>query len=457
VPCLDYYIKRCGAPCVGYVDAEEYGRNIDAIRRFLSGRYRDVERDLVAKMEEAAIGQEFERAALFRDRVTAIRSLMERQQVAGESVGTADLIGVAVEGREANAQVFQVRDGVLSERQGFYLDNGGEGDAGEVAEQFLAQYYSASPTVPPLVVVGPELGSRTDLLAEALSDRRGAAVEVRAAERGDKRRLRELAERNAKLALAQDKLRRERRRRQRTEALAELAEALDMDAPPVRIEGYDISNLGPEHTVASMVVFEGGAPRKSDYRRFRIRGIGASSDDFAAMEEVLSRRLARYVDESGRSPHDAELDASFAALPGLIVIDGGKGQLAAGVRALQPLVERGVTVISLAKRLEEVYVPGRSEPLPIRSDSEASRLLQRVRDEAHRFALDLHRKRRGKAMTSSVLDGLRGVGPARKRALLSHFGSPERFLHASAEEIEAVPGIPGKLARDIHRQLNKAG
>ncbi|GIK77537.1 MAG: UvrABC system protein C [Actinomycetes bacterium] len=457
VPCLDYYIKRCGAPCVGYVDASEYRRNIDAIRRFLSGRYRDVERDLVAKMEEAATAREFERAALYRDRVAAIRSLMERQQVAGESVGTADLIGIAVEGREANAQVFQVRDGVLSERQGFYLDNGGERGVGEVAEQFLAQYYSASPTVPPLVVVGPELASRTGLLAEALSDRRGAAVEVRAAERGDKRRLRELAERNAKLALAEDGLRRERRRRQRTEALAGLAEALGMDAPPVRIEGYDISNLGPEHTVASMVVFAGGAPSKADYRRFEIRGISGSSDDFAAMEEVLSRRLARYVDESGRSPHDAELDASFAALPGLVVIDGGKGQLAAGVRALRPLIERGVTVISLAKRLEEVYAPGRPRPLPIRPDSEASRLLQRVRDEAHRFALDLHRRRRGRAMTSSVLDGIRGVGPARKRALLSHFGSPERFLGASAEEIEAVPGIPGRLARDIHRQLNKAG
>ena len=457
VPCLDYYIKRCGAPCVGYIDAEEYGRNIGAIRRFLSGRYREVERDLIAKMEEAATDQEFERAALFRDRVAAIRSLMERQQVAGEQVGTADLIGVAAEGQEANAQVFQVRDGVLTERQGFYLDNKGEDELGEVGEQFIAQYYEASPTVPPLVVVGPELADRTELLAEALSERRGTAVEVRAAERGDKRRLRELAERNAKLALAQDKLRRERRRRERTEALAELAEALGMDEVPIRIEGYDISNLGPEHTVASMVAFEGGAPKKSDYRRFRIRGIDGSSDDFASMNEVLSRRLNRYVDESGKSPHDAELDESFAALPGLIMIDGGKGQLAAGVRALQPFIDRGTTIISLAKRLEEVYVPDRSAPLPIRADSEASRLLQRVRDEAHRFALDLHRKRRGKAMTGSVLDGLRGVGPARKRALLSHFGSPERFLGASAEEIEAVPGIPGKLARDIHRQLNKAG
>jgi excinuclease ABC subunit C len=457
VPCLDYYIKRCGAPCVGYVDAEEYGRNIDAIRRFLSGRYRDVERDLLEKMDAAAAAQEFERAALFRDRVAAIRSLMERQQVAGEQVGTADLVGVAVEGQEANAQVFQVRDGVLTERQGFYLDNKGENDLGEVAEQFIAQYYEASPTVPPLVVVGPELAGRTALLAEALGERRRATVEVRAAERGDKRRLRELAERNARLALDQEKLRRERRRRERSEALAELAEGLGMDVVPIRIEGYDISNLGPEHTVASMVVFEGGAAKKSDYRRFRIRGIDGSSDDYAAMNEVLTRRHARYVEESEKSPHDAENDESFAALPDLVMIDGGKGQLAAGVRALQPLIERGTTVISLAKRLEEVYVPGRSEPLPIRRESNASRLLQRVRDEAHRFALDLHRKRRGKAMTGSVLDGLRGVGPVRKRALLSHFGSPERFLHASAEEIEAVPGIPGKLARDIHRQLNKAG
>jgi excinuclease ABC subunit C len=287
-----------------------------------------------------------------------------------------------------------------------------------------------------------------------------AAVEVRAAERGDKRRLRELAERNAKLALAQEGLRRERRRRERTQALDELAAAIGMEDVPIRIEGYDISNLGPEHTVASMVVFEGGAPKKSDYRRFNIRGRaedGRGPDDFASMDEVLRRRLNRYVNESERSPHDAELDSSFASLPGLIMIDGGKGQLSAGVRALQPLIERGTTVISLAKREEEVYVPGRSDPLPIPRDSEGSRLLQRVRDEAHRFALDLHRRRRSKSMTTSVLDGLRGVGPARKKALLTHFGSPERFLEASREELEAVPGIPGKLARDIYRQLHKTG
>ncbi len=459
VPCLDYYIKRCGAPCVGYVDRDEYARNIDSIRRFLGGRYRDVELDLERKMERAAGAREYERAALFRDRLTAVRSLMERQRVAGESVGTVDLIGVAVEGVDANAQVFQVRDGVLAERQGFYLDNKGDRGLQEVAEQFVAQYYEASPAVPPLVVVGPELAERTALLAEALSRRRGTAVEVRAAERGDKRRLRELAQRNAALALAQDRLRQERRRAERTAALSELAEALGLEEPPIRIEGYDISNIGPEHTVASMVVFEGGTPKKAHYRRFNIRGReGATGpDDFASIEEVLSRRLSRFVAQADRSPHDAELDESFAALPGLIMIDGGKGQLAAGMKALQPLVERGTTVISLAKRLEEVYLPGVSRPLDIRADSEASRLLQRVRDEAHRFALDGHRRRRSRAMTTSVLDDLPGVGPARKRALLAHFGSPERVLGASREELEAVAGFPGKLAREIHGRLNKTG
>ncbi len=459
VPCLDYYIKRCGAPCVGYVDREEYMRNIDSIRRFLGGRYRDVERDLTEKMDSAAGGREYERAALFRDRLNAVRSLMERQKVAGESVGTADLIGVAVEGEDANAQVFQVRDGVLAERQGFYLENKGGRELPEVAEQFVAQYYEASPAVPPLVVVGPELAGETEVLGSALGERRGTSVEVRAAERGDKRRLRELAERNAKLALAQDRLRKERRLAERTAAVAELAEALEMEELPIRIEGYDISNIGPDHTVASMVVFEGGVPKKAHYRRFNIRGRegGSGPDDFASIEEVLRRRMSRLVSQSDLSPHDAELDESFAALPGLIVIDGGKGQLSAGIKALEPILERGTRVISLAKRLEEVFVPGRSAPLHITADSEASRLLQRVRDEAHRFALEGHRKRRSKAMTGSVLDDLPGVGPARKRALLGHFGSPEGILSASREELEAAPGIPGKLAREIHRRLNKAG
>jgi excinuclease ABC subunit C len=457
-PCLDYYIKRCGAPCVGYVSQEEYRRNIDAIVDFLSGRYRRVEADEEAKMEEAAAAHEFERAALHRDRLKAIQSLFERQRVAGGSVGTADLIGVATEGADANAQVFQVRDGILAERQSFYLDNQAEREPAEVAEEFIGQYYSASPAMPRTIVVAPYLRERAELLAAALGERRGSPVEVRVAERGDKRRLRELAERNARLALDQDRLRREHRRQRRVDSLADLREALAMEELPVRIEGFDISNLGGEHTVASMVVFEGGATKKSDYRRFKVRGPRDNgSDDFASMEEVLSRRVNRYMEQVDLSPHDGKRDESFASLPSLVVIDGGKGQLAAGMRVLRPLAERGATIVSLAKREEEVYLPGRSAPIDLAADSEASKLLQRVRDEAHRFAVDHHRGRRDRAMTGSVLDDLKGVGPARKRAFLRHFGTPERFLAASREELEAVPGVPGKLAREIHEQLHRTG
>jgi excinuclease ABC subunit C len=466
VPCLDYYIKRCQAPCVGYIDKEEYRSNIDRIMGFLSGRYKEIAGDLEDKMQEASEAQDFERAALFRDRLNAVQSMMERQQVAGGTLGSADLIGVAVEGGDANAQVFQVRDGVLAERQGFYLAGedadgaDGDRDAGEVAETFLLQYYGAAPAVPGRVIVGPELKGRTDVLAEALSSERDSQVQVRVASRGDLRRLRELAERNAKLALAQDKLRREHRRQQRVESLSALQEALGLERVPVRIEGFDISNLGETHTVASMVVFEGAAPKKSDYRKFKIRGEdgnGAGPDDFASMQEVLSRRLGRYMQQADISPHDSDRDASFASLPDLIVIDGGKGQLSAGLKALEPLTERGVAVVSLAKRIEEVFVPGRKEPIMLENGSDALRLLQRVRDEAHRFAITFHRSRRDQAMTASVLDGVRGVGPARKRALLRHFGSPDRLLSASREELEAVPGVPGKLAREIHRQLHRAG
>jgi excinuclease ABC subunit C len=395
-----------------------------------------------------------------------VQSLFERQRVAGRSVGTADLIGVAAEGTDANAQVFQVRDGILAERQSFYLENQGQRDLAEVAEEFIGQYYGAAPSVPGLLVVGPYLRERAPLLAEALSERRGSPVEVRAAERGDRRRLRELAERNAKLALDQDRLRREHRRQRRVESLSALREALGVEELPVRIEGFDISNLGPDHTVASMVVFEGGAIKKAHYRRFKVRGDlrdgdGAASnggpDDFAAMEEVLARRMSRYLAQADLSPHDTDRDESFASLPSLVVIDGGKGQLAAGLRALRPFSERGVTVISLAKRLEEVFVPGRPEPLAMDRDSEGLKLLQRVRDEAHRFAIEHHRGRRDRAMTGSVFDELRGVGPVRKRALLAHFGTPERFLAATREELEAVPGVPGKLAREIHEQLNRTG
>jgi excinuclease ABC subunit C len=225
---------------------------------------------------------------------------------------------------------------------------------------------------------------------------------------------------------------------------------------PMRIEAFDISNLGPRHTVASMVVFEGGAPKKADYRRFVVRSL-SGPDDFAAMAEVLGRRLSAYRAEHDRSPHDPARDASFAALPQLVVIAGGKGQLAAGLTALDGFTELGVAVVSLAKRLEEVYRPKQPDPVVLSRHDPALQLLQRLRDEAHRFAVDHHRQRRDKDLTRSVLDDLPGVGPARKRALLNHFGSPQRVAAASREELAAVPGLPGKVARVVHDQLHRAG
>jgi excinuclease ABC subunit C len=455
-PCLDYYIKRCEAPCVGYVSREQYRKSIDGVIDFLSGRFAAIERDLDARMRAAAAAEEFEQATLERNRLRAVRSLLERRRVTSESVGTFDAVAVAIEGRDANAQVFQVRDGVLSDRQSFYLSNETERGVAEVAEEFMLQYYAGHVSIPALLVVQRELGGR-DALAGALSQRRGGPVELRAAERGEKRRILELADRNARLALDQEKLRSERRRQGRVEALEGLQRALGLDVPPIRIECFDISNLGGTHTVASMVVFEGGAPKKADYRRFTIRTVSGSPDDYAAMTEVLERRFAQWERQADISPHDAAYDASFAALPNVVVIDGGKGQLAAGTAALRGFRERGVAVVSLAKRIEEVFVPGRRGPLVLDHSTPELQLLQRVRDEAHRFAITHHRTRRDKAMTSSLLDELPGIGPARKRALLTHFGSPEAVVAASSEELSAVPGVPAKVGRELFGHLHRAG
>jgi excinuclease ABC subunit C len=457
-PCLDYYIKRCGAPCVGYVSKEEYRRGIDGVIAFLSGRFRQIERDLEQRMHWHSGQQEYETAALERNRLQAVRALLERQRVANEGAGSYDAVAVAAEGPEANAQVFQVRDGVLSDRQSFYLDNQAEQSLAVVAEEFILQYYASALSIPSLVVVqgAMEDGSELEILQEILAERRGGPVEIRAAERGAKRRILDLAERNGRLALDQEKLKAERRRQQRVEALDGLQRALGLDQLPVRIECFDISHLGGTYTTASMVVFEGGAPKKSDYRRFTIREVDPG-DDYAAMSEVLSRRYAQWEKQVERSPYDAERDASFAALPNVVVIDGGKGQLAAGLDPLEGFRARGVAVVSLAKRIEEVFVPGGARPIVLPHDTPELQLLQRVRDEAHRFAITHHRIRRDRAMTESIMDELPGIGPARKRALLKHFGSPDTVLDATREQLEQVPGLPPKVARQLYGYLNRTG
>jgi excinuclease ABC subunit C len=452
-PCLDFHINRCAAPCVGYVTREQYRTGINRVVDFLGGRYGEIERELEERMSAAAAEQEFEQAAVERNRLTAVRSLLERQRVANAAVGTLDAIAVALAGEDANAQVFQVRDGVLSDRQSFYLANEARRPEGEVLEEFLMRYYETAAAVPALVVVEEPVDP---LIIDALSARRGSRVEVRASERGEKRRILQLAARNAVLALEEEQIKSARRRERRAEALDGLREALALPAVPMRIECFDVSNLHGTHSVASMVVFVAGAPARSDYRKFRIRTV-EGSDDFASLAEVLGRRMAAYERQSDTSPHDPGYDRSFASLPSLIVIDGGKGQLSAGLEPLAAARAQGVAVISLAKRLEEIFVPGRSDPIVIAHDRPELQLLARIRDEAHRVAITHHRSRRDRAMTSSLLDELPGVGPARKRALIAHFGSPDAVLAANAEALQAVPGVPAKLGRELYAHLHRTG
>jgi len=446
VPCLDYHIKRCLAPCVGYISKDDYRELIDQVVAFLSGRYRGLEKELDDEMRAAAAEQRFERAAALRNRLDAVRSLMERQLATTDSMGTADVIGLAVEDGTASVQVLQVRDGVLQDRQSFFLDAGGVDDESTVLEQFAYEYYGMGMAIPPLVVVARETEGR-EALEGLLSDRRGSRVEVRAAARGDKRKMADLAQRNAAFALDQDRRRVAAARGRRREALVELAGALELPAPPLRIECYDISNLGETYAVASMVVFERGAPAKNHYRTFTMRYDGGP-DDFARMEEAITRRFRRLATPG-------EDDISFASRPGLVVIDGGKGQLGAALAGMRAAGIDGVPMIGLAKQREEVFLPGRQAPLLLPERSAGLRTLQQIRDEAHRFALRHHRGRRGRGMTESVLDALPGIGPARKSAILRHFGSADRFMNASREELAAVPGVPAKVARDVYDHLHR--
>ena len=450
IPCLDFHIDRCLAPCVGYVSKEDYRAIIDQVIEFLSGNTEPIQRQLEQKMNDAAAEERFEEAARYRNRLRSVQHLAERQAADRRSVGTVDVIGLAVEGDRAVVQVFPLRDGKMIDRYSFHLENVGGQDLTTVLESFALEYYGSAPSVPPQIVVPREAGD-TAALAEFLSERRGARVEVRAAERGEKRRLQELAADNARHALDSDVQQSELKRLRRVEALEELREVLNLEALPIRIEAFDISTAMGQDNVGSMVVFQDGVAKKAHYRKFGIKDQDGM-DDFAAMAEVVSRRFARLSDATAE-----EYDESFAATPNLVVIDGGKGQLSAALAAMQAFDLPRVAVLALAKKVEEVFVPGRSEAIRLAPHSPGLQLLQRLRDEAHRFAVGFHRQRRDTRSFSSIFDTLEGVGPARRRALLQHFGSAERFLAASQEELEGVPGVPAKTARSIYAQLHKAG
>jgi excinuclease ABC subunit C len=450
IPCLDYHIDRCLAPCVGYVSKEDYRAIIDQVIEFLSGETEPIQRELDRKMREAAAEERFEDAARYRNRLRSVQHLAERQAADRRSVGTVDVIGLAVEEDRAVVQVFPLRDGKLVDRYSFHLENVGGQDTATILESFCLEYYGGTPSVPPQIVVPRDAGD-TSALAQFLSERRGARVEVRAAERGEKRRLQKLASENARHALASDTAATEQKRLRRIEALEELREALNLESLPIRIECFDISTAMGAENVGSMVVFQDALPKKAHYRKFGVRG-QEGMDDFAAMAEVVARRFTRLSDGTG-----ADHDQSFAATPNLVVVDGGKGQLSAALAAMHAFDLPRVAVVTLAKRDEEVFVPGRADPVRLSRHSPALQLLQQIRDEAHRFAVGFHRQRRDTRSFGSIFDELQGVGPARRRAILQHFGSAERFLAATQEELEGVPGVPAKTARAIYAQLHKAG
>ena len=462
-PCLDYYIKRCIAPCTAYCTPEEYRAVIDQTLLFLEGRSNDVLRHVEREMGEASAGLEFERAAHLRDQAEAIRRVTERQRMATTTALDADVFALARSDDEACVQVFFVRGTVVADTDSFMLDGAREApDAsdGEVLGAFLAQFFESATYVPRSVLLSHAPADR-EQLREALRSKRGGAVEIAVPERGELRALVATAEENAREALAMHRVRWLADRDKTESALSMLQDELDLPERPRRIECYDISTIQGSDTVASMVVFEDGRPRNDQYRRFRIRTV-EGQDDFASMREVLTRRFKRLaehrtpeVEQGGEQEPDASEapDAPWDTLPGLVVIDGGRGQLGAALDVLRDFGLGDVPACGLAKREEEIYVADLAEPVRLPRSSQALYLLQRVRDEAHRFAVTYHRTVRGKRVRQSALDAVPGIGPKRKRALLRKFGSVKALRAASIEEIAATEGLSSRLAETVKRSL----
>ncbi len=450
-PCLYYDIGRCLGPCVPEkteVTEEEYRATVDALCDFLGGNYRPVMRDLEREMAAAAAGQEYEKAARFRDRLNAARKAIEHQEMVLGHRESIDVVGMAEDDLEAAFQVFFVRGGRVMGRKGWVVDRVEDLDTPGLVSSFLRELYMDRDEVPPRVLV-PAWPLDRDVLESWLANRREGRVQIAVPARGDKRRLLQVVTTNAKESFVRHKMKRASDFAARSRALTELGEALGLKDPPLRIEAYDISNLGPESKVGSMVVFEDGLPKRSDYRRFEIKGV-RGQDDFASMEEMLRRRFARYLKE--RDEPTETRRRRFAYPPALVVVDGGRGQLNVALRVMEDL-GLDIPVVGLAKRLEEVYLPGQPEPLRIARGAHALFVLQHVRDEAHRFAIEYHRKKRERRAMASPLDDIPGIGPARKRALLRRFGSLARLTRATEAEVAATRGVGPALAAEIVARL----
>ncbi|MET8337060.1 excinuclease ABC subunit UvrC [Streptosporangium canum] len=459
-PCLLGYIDKCSAPCVSRVTAQEHRTLAEDFCDFMAGNTGRFMKRLEREMRQAAADQEYERAARLRDDIQALLRAMEKQAVVLGEGTDCDVVALAEDPLEAAVQVFYVRGGRIRGQRGWVVDKVEEAGPSELVEQFLLQMYGdATPEALPREVLVPVLPPDAEAVTELLSEHRKARVEIRVPQRGDKKSLMETVWRNAMESLKQHKLKRASDLTTRSKALQEVADALDLDQAPLRVECYDVSHIQGTDVVASMVVFEDGLARKSEYRRFSVR---STEGDVASIYEVISRRFKRYLEErSATGELDAEAGAEpgidpetgrprkFAYPPNLVVVDGGPAQAAAAQRALDELGVDDVAVCGLAKRLEEVWLPGEDLPVILPRSSEALYLLQRVRDEAHRFAITYHRSKRSKSVKESALDEVPGLGPARRQALIKHFGSVKRLREATAAQICEIPGIGPATAETI--------
>src|SRR5947209_3214136 len=450
-PCLLFHIEKCTGPCVGEIEKVEYDRLVGELIDFLDGETQPVISGLERQMREAADVEEFERAARLRDRLANVRKVVEKQSMVTERPEDIDVVGVAEDDLEASVQVFYVRKGRVVGRKGFVLDKVEDVTRPQLMGHILEGLY-AEPGVAgvPREVLLPEEPEDMDLYCELLTEQRGGRVAIRVPQRGDKRALLATVTQNAGEAFTRHRLKRASDHNARARALNSLQEALELPEAPLRIECYDMSHIQGSDYVGSMVVVEDGLPKKSDYRRFKIRET-AVRDDLSAMEEVLTRRLINLVHERERPPAEGNRPQMFCYPPNLLLVDGGKLQLNVATDVVEKLgLEDEISVASLAKRFEEVFVPGQADPVRIPRQSDALYLLQRVRDEAHRFAITYHRSLRGKRMTRSALDGIAGLGPTRKKRLVKELGGMAAVKGASLEQLLALPWLPEAVGRAVH-------
>jgi excinuclease ABC subunit C len=457
-PCLLYHIEKCSGPCVGEIDPVAYRGLVEEFCAFLDGDTDQIVDRLGHDMTEAARELEFERAARLRDRLAAVQRAIEKQQMVAERSEDLDVVGVADDELEAAVQVFYIRKGRVVGRKGFVLDKVEDLSPGALVDRILEALYGDEPVlgVPKVVLVPCEPDDRATY-EQWLGAQRGSKVDIRVPQRGDKRELHDMVTRNATEEFARHRLRRAADHNSRSRALTELQDLLSLPEAPLRIECYDMAHLQGTDYVGSMVVLEDGLPAKREYRRFKVKTV-AGNDDYAAMEEVLTRRLSAYLEERERplgERAEGTRPARFAYPPQLLLVDGGKGQLAVAVRVLQSLgLSDEIPVASLAKRFEEVFVPGQAEPVEVPRGSDALFMLQRIRDEAHRFANTFHGQLRDKRMTTSVLDGIAGLGEHRRQRLVRELGGVNKVKAATRDELRALSWLPDGVAEAVYTHLH---